>query len=114
MQILTQLDPQSVKNIIFDVTGSADDANEFQLDMNLRNISMTNFEQIRERLRQFTERVTRRIEQNSVDLQDQGISMFIENNLQMQVTETSPELEMRLEQQNQILLDQIKQEDAQI
>lgn len=67
MQLQTQLEPNSVENLVFDLAGSADGADHFALMMNLRSISQYNFEQIKERLRCFTERIRKRLVTNTID-----------------------------------------------
>ena len=67
MQLQTQLEPNAVENLVFDLSGSAQGANHFDLMLNLRSISQYNFEQIKERLRCFTERVRKRLIANTVD-----------------------------------------------
>ena len=62
MQLQTQLEPNSVENLVFDMAGSAEGADTFNLMMNLRQISQYNFEQLKERLRCFTERVRKRVQ----------------------------------------------------
>ena len=72
------MEPKSFENLFFDMSGSADGCDNFNLMMNLKNVSTYNLEQIKERLRQFTERVKKRIQDNIEDEGDKNKYFFEE------------------------------------
>ena len=57
MQVQTQLDPNSVEYLVFDAFGQSVGCDDLGLALNLRTISQYNFEQLKEKLRGFTNTV---------------------------------------------------------